>query len=185
MQFLSTIVLAASALATLAAADHNLNFVNQDGTTRTIYFTSNPGFATIPELVVPGSGTATTTIPIGWQGNAYSVSEGAPNVAGALAEFAFDGFAGASYFDVSTIVDPADNDGIKIIHPVNGDASSGCQDLADKATCLTAYYNWDDVQTKSSTEPDFVILIGNLASKQKRSFAGGFAARARAIVNNL
>jgi len=172
MQFLSTVFLAASALATLATAENTLHFVNQDSTTRTIYFTAQAGLAEIPELVIEGLGTANQSIPENWIGNAYSVSEGAANVPGMLAEFSFNGYAGATYFDVSAIVNPNDADGIKMIFPLNSNTPvSGCQ----KFPCSNAYNKWDDIATLSSTDTDFVVLLGNLSNERRRGLVARVA----------
>ncbi|KAE9364379.1 hypothetical protein N431DRAFT_431253 [Stipitochalara longipes BDJ] len=172
MQFLSTVFLAASALASLAAAQNVLHFVNQDSTTRTIYFTAQAGLEEIPALTIQGLGTADQSIPQNWIGNAYSVSEGAPNVPGMLAEFSFNGYAGATYFDVSAIVNPNDVNGIKEIFPLNSNTPvSGCQTFP----CSNAYNQWDDIATLSSTDTEFVVLLGNLSNTRKRSLVARVA----------
>jgi hypothetical protein len=166
MQFLSTVLFAASALASLAAAQENiLHFVNQDSTTRTIIFTAQAGLEEIPSLVIPGLGTANQTMPNSWIGNCYSVSEGAPNVPGMLAEFRFNGYAGACYFDVSAIVNPNDTEGVKMILPKNSDTPvSGCQTFP----CSNAYNKWDDVATLSTPDSELVVLLGTLSNARRR-----------------
>lgn len=165
MQFFSTVLFAASALASLAAAENVLHFVNQDSTTRTVIFTAQAGLEVIPELVIEGLGTANQTMPDSWIGNVYSVNEGAPNVPGMLAEFRFNGFAGATYFDVSAIVNPDDTQGVKMVFPKNSNTPvSGCQ----KFPCLNAYNKWDDVATLSTDDSELVVLLGNLSSERRR-----------------
>jgi hypothetical protein len=165
MQFFSAVLFAASALATLAAAENVLHFVNQDSTTRTVIFTAQAGLEEIPDLVVEGLGTANQTMPDSWIGNLYSVSEGAANVPGMLAEFRFNGFAGATYFDVSAIVNPNDNEGVKMVFPKNSDKPvSGCQTFP----CTNAYNKWDDVATLSTDDSELVVLLGTLSSERRR-----------------
>ncbi|CAL3964163.1 hypothetical protein PZA11_001589 [Diplocarpon coronariae] len=159
MQFFSPL------LAAGVAAAGTVHFVNQDSTQRTIYFNPNSGLEALPELVVPGSETANQTFPAGWIGNWYSVSDGAENVPGMLGEVAFDGYAGASYFDVSAIVNPADNDGVKMIFPLHAsDPVSGCQSFP----CANAYNKWDDVATLSTDGSELVCLLGTVSNERRR-----------------
>jgi len=165
MQFFSTVLFAASALASLAAAQNVLHFVNQDSTTRTIIFTAQAGLEEIPNLVIDGLGTANQTMPNSWIGNLFSVCEGAPIVPGILAEFRFNGYAGSTYFDVSAIVNPNDTEGVKMIFPKNSDTPvSGCQTFP----CSNAYNKWDDVATLSTPDSELVVLIGNLSNERRR-----------------
>jgi hypothetical protein len=164
MQFFSTIF-AATALATVASAG-SVHFVNQDSIQRTIIFTPNTGLEPIPELVIPGSETANQTFPNGWIGNWYSVSDGAENVPGMLGEVRFNGFAEATYFDVSAIVNPNDNNGVKEIFPLHsGYPVSGCQTFP----CSNAYNKWDDIATLSTDGPDLVCLLGTVSNERRRS----------------
>jgi len=165
MQFFSTVLFAASTLASLAAADNVLHFVNQDSTARTVVFTAQAGLEEIPNLVIEGLGTANQTMPYSWIGNLFSVNEGAPFVPGMLAEFRFNGFAGATYFDVSAIVNPNDGEGVKMVFPMNSATPiSGCQ----KFPCSNAYNSWDDVATLSTDDSELVILLGNLSNERRR-----------------
>lgn len=75
----------AAAAATLASAN-SITFVNQDATQRTIVFTPNAGLQQMDDVVIAGFDKTQVDFPEGWIGNAYSVSEGAPNVVGMLAE---------------------------------------------------------------------------------------------------
>ncbi|KAH6720491.1 hypothetical protein BKA61DRAFT_235764 [Leptodontidium sp. MPI-SDFR-AT-0119] len=163
MQFFSTIF-AATVLATLASAG-SVHFVNQDNTLRTIIFTPNAGLEAIPDLVIPGSETANQTFPTGWIGNWYSVSEGEANVPGMLGEVRFDGFAGATYFDVSAIVNPDDINGVKEIFPLHSSIPvSGCQTFP----CNNAYNKWDDIATLSTDGSELVCLLGTVSNERRR-----------------
>jgi len=176
MQFFSTIF-AATALATIASAG-SVHFVNQDSTERTIIFTPNAGLETIPELVISGSQTANQTFPTGWIGNWFSVSKGEPNVPGMLGEVRFDGFAGATYFDVSAIVNPNDVNGVKEIFPLHSSTPvSGCQTFP----CSNAYNKWDDIATLSTDGGDLVCLLGTVSNERRR---GVIAKMSRDFVTN-
>jgi len=167
MQFFSKLILAASALASLSVAN-TVDFVNQDSTTRTVFFTPQEGLEIIPSIVIPGNQAATQNFPTGWIGNFYSVSEGSPNVPGMLGELRWDGFAGSNFFDVSAIVNPNDVEGVKELFPKTGKLPiSGCQTFP----CSNAYNKPDDVATLSTTETELVCLLGNLAPKQRRGGA--------------
>lgn len=86
MRFFTQIAAFAAAAATLASAN-SITFVNQDETTRKIVFTPSAGHASLDSVTVKGNDQAKVdNIPQGWIGNAYSVSEGAPEVVGMLAE---------------------------------------------------------------------------------------------------
>jgi len=173
MQFINTLLLAATALATLASAatDKNtVHFVNQDSTDRTIYFTPNAGLAYIPALSVPGLSTANATFPSAWIGNWHSVSSGAENKTGMLGEVTWNGFANANYFDVSAIVDPNDNEGVKQIFPKNSATPvSGCTTFP----CSNQYNKPDDVATLSTDENELICLLGNISNERRhaRDFA--------------
>ena len=166
MQFFSTILLAASALASLVAAGPNaVHFVNQGSEKRTIYFTAQEGLPTINKLTIKGHKTANQTFPTGWIGNFYSVSKGAANVPGMLGELRFDGYGGATYFDVSAIVNPSDTVGVKQIFPKNSPTPmSGCETFP----CSNAYYTSDDVATQATDENELICLLGNLSNERKR-----------------
>ncbi|CAG8952946.1 hypothetical protein HYFRA_00007661 [Hymenoscyphus fraxineus] len=170
MQFFNTLFIAASALATLTAATkdtpstskspNKVHFVNQDSTQRTIHFTPQIGTPPIAPLSLNASGSATATFPIGWIGNWYSVSKGRKNIPGMLGEVRFDGYAGATYFDVSAIVNPDDNEGVKMLMPMKGQKPmSGCLDFTTR--CGNAYNKWDDVQTMATLEKELICFVGN------------------------
>ena len=155
MQF-KLLSLLASAAALVSA--NTITFKSLDSTSRTVYFTGNPGMATIQPTRVPGSATIKVDIPEHWQGNFYSVSDGAPNVPGMLGEVAFQSWAGITFFDVSAIVAPQDHDGVKQLWPASSVAPiSGCE----RFPCAHAYYLPDDVQTKATSESDLICTLGN------------------------
>lgn len=82
-----------------------------------------------------------------------------------LGEVRFDGFAGATYFDVSAIVNPKDGNGVKMIMPKVGDTPvSGCQSFP----CDNAYNHDDDVRTISTPEKELICLVGNESKDRKR-----------------
>ncbi|KAH6666862.1 hypothetical protein B0J14DRAFT_191381 [Halenospora varia] len=164
MQFINALIAVAAALASVASAG-SVHFVNQDSTTRTIVFTPNSGLESIPDLIIAGSATANQTFPTGWIGNWYSVSKGAAKVPGMLGEVRFDGFAGATYFDVSAIVNPSDDQGVKMIFPKNSNTPvSGCQTFP----CTNAYNKWDDIATLSTNDSELICLLGSLSNERKR-----------------
>ncbi|CAD6502553.1 BgTH12-05144 [Blumeria graminis f. sp. triticale] len=152
------------------AAANSVNFVNQDGTTRTIIFTSQSGQQQLNSIKVAGNSAIQQEFPQGWIGNWYSVSEGSPNVPGMLGEVRFDGFGGATYFDVSAIVNPTDNSGVKQLFPAHDNKPvSGCQNFP----CANAYNKADDLQTASTPFKDLICLLGNSMNPRRRGFFGG------------
>lgn len=145
-------ILAAAAL----ASAHTVSFQSLDETDRTIYFTSTNDAAVSPTQV-SGGATVNVTLPEGWTGNWYSVSEGAENVPGMLGEVAFDSWDGISFFDVSAIVNPNDVNGVKEIYPAESKTPvSGCEVFP----CDNAYYSPDDLQTKATSEIDLICTLG-------------------------
>lgn len=173
MQFINNILLAATALATMATAN-SVYFVNQDSTTRTIIFTGQENMASPENLVIEGNQMATADFIDGWIGNWYSVSEGSANVPGMLGEVRFDGFNGATYFDVSAIVNPDDHNGVKMLFPAGSNLPlSGCQDFP----CSNAYNKWDDIQTLSTDDKELVCLLGTLSSERKRGVVASRVSR--------
>lgn len=166
MQFTQTLVLTASALASIVSATNSILFFNQDSAERTVYFTPSAGSAYIAPITLQGiNDQQTVEFPDSWGGNAYSVSEGAANVTGMLAEVLFQGFADQTYFDVSAIVKPDDTQGVKILKPLSSDTPvSGCQ----TPPCSNAYNAPDDVETLSTSETTLMCLLGTLSSSSKR-----------------
>ncbi|KAI0525415.1 hypothetical protein F5B22DRAFT_337477 [Xylaria bambusicola] len=162
MRFSQQIAAIAATAASLASAN-SITFINQDATQRTIVFTPSAGLQQIDSLVIPGNSESKVDIPDYWIGNAYSVSEGNPNVPGMLAEFTFQGWQGLTYFDVSAIVNPNDHEGVKEIYPLSEQNAlekvsiSGCILFP----CPKAYYHPDDIQTVTTLETDFICTLGN------------------------
>ncbi|KAL2108098.1 hypothetical protein VUR80DRAFT_4271 [Thermomyces stellatus] len=142
--------------ATLTLAN-SVTFVSQDSTSRTIVFTPSHGHDEIPDLKVAGYAEETATFPDGWEGNWYAVPEGKEGLPGMLGEVAFGGYSGETYFDVSAIVNPDDNSGVKQMWPaVSKEPKSGCETFP----CDTVYNQPDDVQTKSTKETDLICTLG-------------------------
>jgi hypothetical protein len=165
MQFTTTILFAAAALASAVVSDNTATFVNQDGTTRHIVFTPSEGHDTFPELTVAGNSQVTQQFPNGWTGNAYTYNEGQPNKAGILAEFRFNGFGKSNYFDVSGIVDPDATEGVMTIAPSNSqNPVSGCL----TTPCANQYNQPDDIATLSSEESDFTVKLGQRIKAARR-----------------
>lgn len=174
MQFINTILLAATALASMASAQNFIKFVNQDSVPKTIKFTPNAGIETLESLALDGLATATQEFPHSWAGNFYSISEGAADVAGMLGEVNFQGWDGITYFDVSSIVNTADTEGIKQLYPFNDlDKISGCaESLANaygKTTGCTNQYNApNDIATVTTDLTSLVCLVGTPTSTVRR-----------------
>jgi len=141
-------------------------FIGQDSISRTIYCTPNAGLAPVPPTVVPAGQKVTVDFGYGWTGNCFSVSEGSPVVPGMLAEVAFDAYAGATFFDVSAIVNPADTNGVKEMFPTyDYSPVSGCKTFP----CPNCYYHPDDVQTKAFHGSDLTCTLGTGPSSSKRN----------------
>ncbi|TGJ81233.1 hypothetical protein E0Z10_g7547 [Xylaria hypoxylon] len=162
MHFSQQLIAFAATAATLASAN-SVTFVSQDATQRTIIFTPSAGLQQIESIVIAGYDKVKVDLPEAWIGNAYSVSEGAANVVGMLAEFTFQGWSGLTYFDVSAIVNPNDHEGVKELYPASEQDTevkvsvSGCTVFP----CPTVYYHPDDVQTVTSLETDYICTLGN------------------------
>ncbi|KAI1762716.1 DNase1 protein [Hypoxylon sp. FL1150] len=165
MRFFAQLAAFAAAAASLASAN-SLTFINQDDTTRTIVFTANAGLSAIDSVTVQGNDQVKVDIPNGWIGNAYSVSEGATDSPGMLAEVTFQGWDDLTYFDVSAIVNGNDKDGVKQMFPATELSAltktlvSGCLIFP----CNSAYYQPDDIQTVSTTETDLIVTLGGSSS---------------------
>lgn len=148
------------------AAANTVDMVSQDNIGRVIKFVPQEGSPELPELRLEGGETVTAEFPKGWIGNWYTVRDGDESDGnGMLGEIRFDGWGGLNYFDVSAIVKPDDVHNVKIMYPKSAQTpTSGCQTFP----CDNAYNNWDDVQTKSSPEKEFVCLIGDLDTVARR-----------------
>jgi len=184
MQFINTILLAATALASLATAENTIQFVNQDfTTTKNIVFTANAGLESIPTLVLAPGSTVSQAIPEAWIGNFYSYNDGSPDVPGYLGEVAFDTWEANTFYDVSAIVNPSDTEGIKALYPLADAFSLGVSDLVASVKtatgvsgcntsggfCKDQYNAPDDIATQSTTGSTFVCLVGNPSSSVRRS----------------
>jgi len=178
---MNTIVSAALGLAALASAANTVQFLNQDDKTRSVIFTAQAdlGLELIPDLVIPGYGNASQTFPNGFIGNFYSVNNGSENVPGMLGEVAFNAWDELAFFDVSSIVNDTDHEGVKMLYPsgMNPEDSStptsGCNTLG-LTKCLNQYNAWDDVATQATKSSSLVCLLGNKnvtddATKSRRS----------------
>lgn len=164
----STII---SALFAACASANSIKFTNLDSIPKTIYFTPNPnsiGMAPTT-LSLPAKGSATWAANGAWEGNYYSVNKGAANVPGMLGEVNFSDPSHV-YYDVSAIVDPSDNAGVKQIWAASGDPKSGCTDYS--TTCNNAYNLPDDVQTKATSSTRVLYCsVGKATTKTVRSHA--------------
>lgn len=165
MQFTTSLFIAVTALLSTVSAANVIHFQNQDATKRTIIFTHNPGMEDIPDLTISGLNTVkNVTFPDSWTGNFFSVSEGSANTPGMLGEVMFNGFAGATYFDVSAIVNPDDGDGVKILKPLSTDEPlSGCQSFP----CANAYNKPDDIATLSTDDTELICLLGTVPASKR------------------
>lgn len=147
--------IAVLALASVVCAEHTVTLKSiDDSTDRTIVWT---GTSEIADTSVPAGETVNVTVPTGWIGNFYAYNTSGTRTTGMLAEFAFDSYAGQTYFDVSAIVNPEDKTGVYQIYPSEDESPiSGCQSFA----CANAYYEANDVQTKASDNANFVVTLG-------------------------
>jgi len=189
MQFLKTLLLAASALASVAAAENSIHFINQDATvSKNIKFTANKGLQPVDPIVIAPGQNYVQTFPDEWIGNFYSYDVGAKDVPGMLGEVRFGGYGGDTYYDVSSIVNPGDTDGVKILYPAgtfNGRNShsikleelansphvSGCQ----TTDCTKQYNKWDDIATLSTPGNTLVCLVGSMDTTTRRRSATRFS----------
>jgi hypothetical protein len=168
MQFFTTIASAALALATLASCTNTVLFINQDNFTKNVVFTSQAdlGLAPMPNLIIPGFGSANQTFAAGFIGNWYSFNDGSDNVPGMLGEVSFNSWEELNFFDVSAIVNPDDDAGVKMLFPMGMSLKeattprSGCNTVG-KVKCLHQYNAWDDIATQSTLSTELVCLLGN------------------------
>ncbi|KND93991.1 hypothetical protein TOPH_01618 [Tolypocladium ophioglossoides CBS 100239] len=151
----SALALVASAIAVSAST---VTFWTLDNVQRTVYFTGNPGSAQINPVTVSNRANTTVNFPGQWVGNFYAVPNGQANKPGMLGEVNFSGWNGLTYFDVSAIVDPTDQNNVKQMWPkVSRNPMSGCQVFP----CNNVYWLPDDVQTKTTTESDLITTLGS------------------------
>ncbi|PHH52351.1 hypothetical protein CFIMG_004627RA [Ceratocystis fimbriata CBS 114723] len=157
-------IITAAIFSALAAAENIVTFESKDSTSRQIVFTPTDGYEAVESVTVSGGGSVDVTIPKGWIGNWFSISEGASNTNGMLGEVAFQGWNGLTYFDVSAIVNSTDFDGVKEMWPASAQApSSGCKTFP----CDNAYYLPDDIQTKTTSETHLVCTLGSNGSYKR------------------
>ncbi|KAI1635289.1 DNase1 protein [Biscogniauxia mediterranea] len=172
MHFLAQLAALAAAAATVSA--NTMTFVNQDDTPRHIVFTPSEGHEAVGSVDVSGHNQVTVNIPASWIGNAYSVSQGAQDTVGMLAEVTFQGWNDLTYFDVSAIVNPNDHVGVKQMFPATQmeaapkSSVSGCEVFP----CDTAYYHPEDVQTVTTKETDIIITLGTPSNVASRDVEG-------------
>ncbi|KAI1414385.1 hypothetical protein F5Y13DRAFT_20498 [Hypoxylon sp. FL1857] len=186
MRFFTQLAAFAAAAATLASAN-SVTFINQDDTTRHIVFTPSAGYPAIDTVTIQGNKQVKVDIPVSWVGNAYSVSEGKPQVPGMLAEFTFQGWNDFTYFDVSAIVNPADTAGVKQIFPASQlkakvkSLVSGCIAFP----CGTAYYAPADIQTVTTKETDLIVTLGNAPKVASREVEPGMLVPRHYVLGKL
>ncbi|KAG9255427.1 DNase1 protein [Emericellopsis atlantica] len=155
MQF-TTSVLALLSSAAIASAG-KVTFWTLDDVTRTVYFTSNENKFPMDPVTVSSAEKTTVDFADGFVGNFHAVAEGEPNQDGMLGEIKFGGWGAMTYFDVSAIVNPNDKNNVKQMWPADSQTPmSGCEVFP----CDNAYYVWDDVQTKVTTENHIITTLG-------------------------
>jgi hypothetical protein len=165
--------LLAASLAAVAVAN-DIEFVSQDSIDRTIIFQHNPEYADIANVNLPGLTNVTVPFPDGWQGNFHVITEGAPDVTGMLGEVCMNCWGGINYFDISGIVARVektdavtDLNGIKQLFPKeSGTPISGCESYDE--FCDASYYNWNDVQTRTTTESTLVCTVGTKGAQTNK-----------------
>ena len=155
MQFFSTLLVAATGLASMASAN-SLKLVNSDSTDRYVVITAQAGLQEYDPVYVPGNSNVTQEFADGWIGNIYSYNKGADNVPGILGEFRFNGYASQTYYDVSAIVAPDVADGVMLI--------SGCITYS----CDKQYNAPDDTQTQATPDSDLIVVLGQRITVPRR-----------------
>ncbi|KAI8657618.1 hypothetical protein NCS57_01140300 [Fusarium keratoplasticum] len=153
----ATAIMAFVASATYAAAAQ-VTFKTLDDKVRTVYFTSDPGYANIDPVVVSNKEDTTVQFPDKYIGNYWAVVKGGKNTGtGMLGEVTFGGWMGKTYFDVSAIVVPGDTNNVKQMYPAKSmTPDSGCEEFP----CDNAYYLPDDEQTKVTDETHLITTLG-------------------------
>lgn len=166
MQYFKIASLLAAAIASVQATNQ-VTLKSLDDVDRTVYFTPSAGHASINSVDVPAGQSVTVEIPFQWVGNWHGVHKGQANTDGMLGEVTFDGWGGKNYFDVSAIVNPNDKDNVSEMWPADepNTPTSGCKTFP----CNNAYYVWDDVQTRVTTQSHIICTLsknGYSASKR-------------------
>lgn len=180
---------AAVVIAATAVTANTVTFQNLDAVAKTIYFTGNENMKPVgsSSITLAPHGKTTWTAGQGWIGNFYSVNAGAANIPGMLGEVNFAD-ANVVWYDVSAIVDPNDNAGVKKLWAGNGDPVSGCDSY--KSRCNNAYNLPDDIQTKSTRQTrNLFCSVGNgvssVSAKETYVPGDGFRAHARDFLNKI
>jgi hypothetical protein len=164
MQFFSTLLVAATGLASMASAN-SLKLVNSDSTDRYVVITAQAGLQEYDPVYVPGNSNVTQEFADGWIGNIYSYNDGAENVPGILGEFRWNGYASQTYYDVSAIVAPDVTDGVMLIYPADSKSPiSGCITYS----CDKQYNAADDTQTQATPDSDLIVVLGQRITVPRR-----------------
>ncbi|TPX10878.1 uncharacterized protein E0L32_008084 [Thyridium curvatum] len=156
MQYFKIASLLAAAIASVQATNI-VTLKSLDDVDRTVYFTPSAGHAEIAAVQVAAGQSVDVEIPFQWIGNWHGVQKGQANVPGMLGEVTFDGWGGKNYFDVSAIVNPNDKDNVSEMYPAGqpNTPTSGCKNFP----CDNAYYVWDDVQTRVTTQSHLICTL--------------------------
>lgn len=158
MQFGKTLLALAAAVSSVAAG--TVTFVTLDDAVRTIVFTPSEGHVAIDSVTVSKKEETTVTFPDNYIGNFFALQKDDTHVNGMLGEVTFGGWEGATYFDVSAIVNATDKDNVKQMWPASAKTPvSGCEVFP----CNNAYYLPNDVQTKVTKEIDLITTLGSAA----------------------
>ncbi|TLD12557.1 uncharacterized protein PgNI_02780 [Pyricularia grisea] len=145
---------------TLAAGNNIITFTSVDSTDRTVIFTPSVGREEVPSVSVAGGQTVDVVFPHGWVGKYLAVSddEDQLRLLGVIGEVTFNGFGDMTYFDVSAIDDPSDQQGVRMLRPAGEDENtSGC--LGD-FPCDNAYVTPNDEQTKVTPGRHLIATLG-------------------------
>ncbi|TGO35683.1 hypothetical protein BHYA_0150g00310 [Botrytis hyacinthi] len=133
---------------------NSLQFLSQDNTERTIFFTPNAGSAEVPSFFVPAvsvNGMAVVQFPQGWSGSLKAVLSGEiPNVPKITGEITFQGWQGETYYAVSAVQNCCDNSGIRVLAPKVHGLASGC--IIAPFPCTESYSRPGNIQVKSSLD---------------------------------
>lgn len=155
MQFTTSVLALLSSAAIVSAG--KVTFWTLDDVVRTVYFTSNEDKFPMDPVTVSSAENTTVEFADGYVGNYIAVPEGEPKKDGMLGEVQFGGWNGLTYFDVSAIVNPDDKTNVKQMWPAESQSPmSGCEVFP----CDRAYYVWDDVQTRVTSEEHLFTSLG-------------------------
>lgn len=162
MHFSKTLFgLAATAAAVTA---NSVSFWTLDTVERTIYFVPSPGSPQMDPVTVNNNEKTKVDFASGFTGMFYAVKKGEANKDGIIGEVRFGGDEGKTFFDVSAIDHPEDDDNIKQMFAVDeqgnaltDDPMSGCV----VHPCDNVYKHPDDVQTKVTESHDLMTTLGS------------------------